>query len=242
MFYFLSFLCVLGFMLIHLFSERMSFLHTSPRSKVLSAAGGVSITYVFMHLLPELHMFQEMFDEESAQFFGINEYHVYLTSLAGLAAFYGLERMAKIHASGSNRSSHQENRIFKIHVTSFFIYNFLIGYLIIHGEYQTPSELFLYFTALSVHFISNDHALRLHHKEQYDHFGRYMLAAAVLLGWIAGLLFTNVSPFVVALLFSFLAGTMILNILKEELPEERESNFWAFGIGVLSYTVLLYLL
>lgn len=242
MFYFLSFLCVLGFILIHLFSERMSFLHTSPRSKVLSAAGGVSITYVFMHLLPELHMFQQMLDDEETLLFGINDYHVYLASLAGLAIFYGLERMAKMHGSGNSPSSPQEKSVFRIHLISFFIYNFLIGYLIIHGEYQTPSELFLYFIALSVHFISNDHALRLHHEKQYDQFGRYMLALAVLLGWIAAFLFTDVSTLLIALLFSFLAGTMILNILKEELPEERESNFWAFGAGVLAYTVLLYLL
>ncbi|WP_180381094.1 MULTISPECIES: hypothetical protein [Fischerella] len=43
----------------------------------------------------------------------------------------------------------------------------------------------------------------------------------------------------IALLFTFLAGGVILNILKEELPEERKSRFWAFALGAGIYTVLL---
>ncbi|SDO39003.1 hypothetical protein [Alkalicoccus daliensis] len=241
MFLILSFLCVLGFIAVHLFSERLTFLHTAPRSKVLSAAGGVSIAYVFMHLLPELHMFQDQLNEAGYELWVLDQYHVYLASLLGLVVFYGLERMAKKARTGSEKPEVESNWVFRVHVLSFFVYNFLIGYLIIHGEYQEPGDLLLYFAALSVHFISNDYSLRLHHEHQYDHFGRYMLAAAVFFGWLLAL-FIEVSEVTVTMLFSFLAGTMILNILKEELPAERESNFWAFGIGVLLYTLLLYAL
>ena len=40
-------------------------------------------------------------------------------------------------------------------------------------------------------------------------------------------------------LFAFLAGGVILNVIKEELPEEQESLFWAFALGAALYTVLL---
>jgi hypothetical protein len=43
-------------------------------------------------------------------------------------------------------------------------------------------------------------------------------------------------------LFAFLAGGVVLNVLKEELPEERESRFWAFALGAASYTALLLVL
>jgi zinc transporter ZupT len=43
----------------------------------------------------------------------------------------------------------------------------------------------------------------------------------------------------IALLFAFLAGGVILNVLKEELPEERQSRFWAFTLGAGFYAVLL---
>ncbi len=42
-------------------------------------------------------------------------------------------------------------------------------------------------------------------------------------------------------LTAFLAGGIILNVLKEELPEERESRFGAFFVGSLLYSVLLLL-
>jgi hypothetical protein len=38
---------------------------------------------------------------------------------------------------------------------------------------------------------------------------------------------------------AFLAGGVVLNVLKEKLPEQRESRFWAFALGPAFYTVLL---
>jgi hypothetical protein len=36
-----------------------------------------------------------------------------------------------------------------------------------------------------------------------------------------------------------LAGSSILNTMKEELPKVRESRFWAFTIGAVIYSALL---
>lgn len=38
---------------------------------------------------------------------------------------------------------------------------------------------------------------------------------------------------------AFLSGGVILNVLKEELPEERASRFWAFALGGVAYAVIL---
>ncbi len=65
-----------------------------------------------------------------------------------------------------------------------------------------------------------------------------MLAAAVLAGWIVGFLF-EVSEAALAVLFAFLAGGVIMNVLKEEIPEERESRFWAFVLGAGLYAATL---
>jgi hypothetical protein len=60
----------------------------------------------------------------------------------------------------------------------------------------------------------------------------------VLLGWAVGQL-TTVPPIVVGFLFALLAGGVILNVLKEELPEERQSRFLPFVLGAGLYAVLL---
>ena len=41
---------------------------------------------------------------------------------------------------------------------------------------------------------------------------------------------------------AFIAGAIILNVLKEELPEERQSRFIPFILGVVLYGALLLLL
>src|SRR5829696_9732612 len=77
---------------VHLFSGRLQFLGVSPRSRWLSAAGGVSVAYVFVHLLPDLADEQETIREATDENLSFLEYHVYLVALVGLVAFYGLER------------------------------------------------------------------------------------------------------------------------------------------------------
>ena len=59
-------------------------------------------------------------------------------------------------------------------------------------------------------------------------------------GWAAGLA-TELSRAAVGMLFAFLAGGVILNVLKEELPEERQSRFLPFALGAGLYTAVLLL-
>lgn len=40
-------------------------------------------------------------------------------------------------------------------------------------------------------------------------------------------------------LLAFLGGSVVLNAVKEGLPEERRSSFGAFGAGVVTYTLVL---
>ena len=49
----------------------------------------------------------------------------------------------------------------------------------------------------------------------------------------------EISDLALALLIAFLAGGIILNVLKEELPEERDSRFGAFAFGAAAYAILL---
>ena len=226
---------------VHLFSGRLRFLGVSPRSRWLSAAGGVSVAYVFVHLLPDLAEEQETIREATGESFSFLEYHVYLVALVGLAVFYGLERAAKV-SRGKERSAGREDStaggVFWLHTASFAVYNALIGYLLLHREDPGPRPLILFAFAMGVHFVVNDNGLRRDHKAAYDRRGRWLLAAAVIAGWTVGLSF-EVSEAALAVLFGFLAGGVIMNVLKEELPEERESRFWAFALGAALYSVIL---
>jgi len=237
----LSLALVAALAAVHLFSGRMRFLDVFPRSRWLSAAGGVSVAYVFVHLLPDLAEEQETVREAVGESFTFIEYHVYLVALVGLATFYGLERAAKVSRGRRRRAGGEDATgagAFWLHTASFALYNALIGYLMLHREEPGLGSLALFAFAMGVHFVVNDFGLREDHKGVYDRAGRWVLAAAIFAGWAVGIL-SEVSEAAIAVLFAFLAGGVVMNVLKEELPEERESRFWAFALGAALYAVIL---
>ena len=128
--------------------------------------------------------------------------------------------------------------MFWLHIAGFAIYNILIGYLIGQREKSDIRDLLLFSLAMALHFVVNHHGLRQDHKIIYDKIGRWVLSIAIIVGWFLGSV-TEINQAIVAVLFAFLAGGIVLNVLKEELPEERESCFWSFACGTLSYTILL---
>jgi hypothetical protein len=224
-----------GLALIHLVAGKLRFLDVIPRSAWLSAASGASVAYVFMHLLPELATGQETLAHVAPLEF--LETHVWMVALVGLAVFYGLERAA-LSSREQEADDATEPGVFWLHIASFGLYNVLIGYLLLHREVMTTAALLLFAIAMGLHFFVNDYGLRQHHKQRYHRFGRWILAAAVLGGWALGAA-TEVSEALLVLLIAFLGGGVILNVLKEELPEERESRFWPFALGAVAYTALL---
>ena len=194
----ISLLALAGLVCVHLFSGRLRFLDGTPRSIWLSVAGGISVAYVFVHLLPELAEGQETVAEalEGGEGLAFLESHVYLVALVGLAVFYGLDRLA-ITSRRSKREAGKEDStspgVFWLHIFSFAVYNFLIGYLLLHRIDTGPGNLLLFFVAMAMHFPVNAHGLREHRKGAYVRAGRRVIAAAVVLGWVAGLL-TASSP------------------------------------------------
>ena len=235
---------------VHLFAQRMRFIALVPRSRWLSAAGGVSVAYVFVHLLPELAEGQLAIEGEGGAeatspgaLLDFLEHHVYLVALVGLATFYGVEKHSLSSRRRNQRSTGEDQTTgdaFWLSITSFAIYNAVIGYLLVRGELEDATQLVLYTLALGVHFVINDFALSEHHRDAYRRLARWIIAAAVLVGWLAGIA-ADVSGRVIALITAFVAGGVILNVLKEELPGERLAQFWPFAGGALAYTVLLQL-
>ncbi|TAA72645.1 hypothetical protein D2909_05620 [Planococcus salinarum] len=231
-------LYIIGFVLIHLFSKNMKFLDVVPRSRFLSVVGGISVAYVFLHLLPELgHFQQELEGELGSSAWRFIESHIYIMAMMGLAIFYGLEVMVKKSKKKQGKKTQAPAGVFWVHIGTFILYNSLIGYLLVHDQFANRWGMFFYFVAMGLHFITIDKSLRSTHKKDYDKYGRWLLTTAIIIGWLVGIL-TEVGELVVSLLVALLAGGVILNVMKEELPEERESSFLSFAIGMMTYSIL----
>ena len=239
-------LAAVGLAAVHLFAGRLRFLDVVPRSRLLSLAGGASVAYVFVHALPELERVGATLDRRVGALAFVEE-HAYLVALLGFVVYYGLERF--VRRSGSRRSGADASGggtpvpegVFWLHVGSFVVYNGLVGYLLFHREAPGIGALALFAIAMGLHFVVNDYGLRDHHRETYHRYGRWLLAGAVVVGGALGAL-TEVDRAALGALFAFLAGGVVLNVIKEELPPERESRFSAFAAGAGAYAALLLLL
>lgn len=233
-------LAAIALVLIHVFAGRLAFLENLARKRWLSFAGGVAVAYVFVHLLPELAKYQEAF--HAAGFLPVIffERHVYLVALIGLVVFYGLERLALAsRRSGSGGpEAGTSQAVFWVHIATFSIYNALIGYILLHREEPGVLSLAFFAIAMGLHFLINDISLHEHHKDSYHNVGRWILSGAIAVGWLVGLV-TEISAVALAVLIGFLAGGVVLNVLKEELPDEERSRFWAFAAGAAVYSALL---
>ena len=245
---------------VHLFGRRLTFLDVLPRSRYLSIAGGVAVAYAIVHLLPELAEIHRHVAELVGDRAWARDHAGYLIALAGLTVFYGLERLVESRSRPVHRprpgtpaspTGHDAERphdaagapgagVFWLHIGNFALYNALFGGLLTRREDATNRSLVLFGVAIGLHFLVNDHALRHQHPVRYRRTGRWVLAAAILLGWAAGR-FLPIPTVAVSAAVGFLVGGVLLNTFKEELPDERESRYWAFVGGAAAYTAVLVL-
>lgn len=218
-------LAVALLVLVHIVTPSLRFLEGNPRSVWLSIAGGVAVAYVFVHLLPELAAGEEQVGR-AAHDKTFAEHHVYLIALLGLAVFYGLDRLAKTSRSQRQGAPVRGERcaegaaqagtspaVFWIHMGSFAVYNALIGHLLLHREVMTLGALAFFTVAMALHFVITDYGLNEDHKAPYRRIGRWVLIAAVAAGFLVGAA-TEISGAAIAVLTAFLAGGVILNVLR----------------------------
>lgn len=208
--------------LVHLVGNRLPLLERIPRSIWISFGGGASVAFVFLHLLPEVAA-----ASEDLRGLVPLRHAPYLVALVSFGAFYGVERLLRVHDDGSATP-----HLFWLHVSTFTVYNALIGYLL--ASQREPVVLFT--GAMALHFLVTDHGLRRTSPVRYRRAGRWVASAGIVAGWLTGVL-TQVHPAVVAAVTAGLAGGIVLNVLKEELPRERESRFGAFVAGLAAYAL-----
>lgn len=226
---------------VHVFAGKLRFLDGIPRSRWLSLAGGISVAYVFGRILPELAEAQERLGETAEGLLGRFEEHAYVLALAGLALFYGVERMtlqSRDRRRERGEDDAAERATFWVSIATFAVYVSLIGYTLEEQAAAGALTLVLFTIAMGVHFVVNDYGLREHHKDAYTRVGRWVLAGAIVLGWAASQMVSVPEAIIVSVL-AFLAGGIVLNVLKEELPERRRSRFSAFAAGAFGYAALL---
>lgn len=223
--------------LIHLFAYKLESLPLAKK-KWLSFGGGVSVSFVFMHLLPHLHDWQIKIESDNIIPSALKKEYLWTLILTGVLAFYALEKA--IYWYKEKQESEKEaisDGIYFWHLGIFSLYNMLFGYLYFQGEAMGDLLRPLIFVAIAFHFITNDYALQHHHEDDYLHSGRWVMAGAVVLGAVMGYFYKMPDAYL-ASVFAFLGGGIIINILKEEMHEGKENHLGSFLIGAVIFSVV----
>lgn len=235
----ISLLGVLLLMAVHLFGYRMDgLLGRIPRGYWLSFASGVSISYVFLHIMPELHDGEEIVASAVSGPLGVQELLIYIVALVRAVLFYGLRRLTA-HSDQIDRSWQVIlDFAFWLSIGAFAIYNAIVAHTIHHRAAVGANVLAAFVVAMSLHFAVNDYGLHRRFFRAYERYGRWTLIVAIVVGWSAGFLIKG-SEATVLIMLAFLMGGTVLHVLAEELPEQRANSYGAFIAGAIVYSFVL---
>jgi hypothetical protein len=207
-----------------------------------SAAAGVSVAYVFVHLLPALSVGEQQFvAATSERRLPFPQLRLYIAALIGFVVFYGMDTMVewlRRPRNGARRPKYDAR--FLIHFGVFSVYVWLVSYLLLRGLARTVESTVIFAVAMTLHFYVLGLSLLREHGRGYMWPGRQVLASAALLGWLCGVLIELPRP-VILTLAGIIAGGVIMNSMVFELPTEKEGRFWPFAFGAAVYTGILLL-
>jgi hypothetical protein len=231
---------ILALACVYVFGKYLRISSPENGQRWLSAAAGASVAYVFVRALPEMGEAQEVFTRVTFdRGLPFPELHVYTAALIGFLFFYGLEHMASRHGAPDRvRSDEAAPLAYRLQLGGFALYSALVGYLMVH---QRTLPTLLYLIAMALHFLAVDHSLEHEYGSPYEHSGKWLLAAAILAGGLAGIL-TSMPEELLATLLGLNAGGVIINSMIMELPTEKEGRFWPFCLGAIAYSLLLLLI
>lgn len=226
---FLAFFSVVIFAVVHLVAEKTRHLSRETQARILSMGGGVSIAYVFIDILPKLSKSDKTISASFSGIFPFVEGHAYIIALIGFILFFIVDR---------SKSSFNKENYFLISLSSYALFNFLVGYAVADVTNPEVHPLALFTIAIALHYFVNDYALAHDHGEQYDASVRWLLIAFLLFGWLMGEWFV-LSPTSVALISAFIGGGIIMNVTRHELPAHNPHSTSTFLLSAAIYTAIL---
>ncbi len=227
--------------LAHLGVTRLRHVAGSARDTLLMAGAGVSLSYVLLYILPQLASKQDlMLASEQKGLLGFMQHHTYAMALIGLVIYVGIAQFSAGGADLRTTQSVFRYRASLIATVAFSAaYSVLVGYIMVHGLNVERVAIVLFTFAMATYFMVSDYGLRRKWPDAYDRVIRWILAASLLLGWALGV-GTEISDRAKVLWFSFLAGVVLIDTIREKLPRDSAGSFWAFLAGVVGFSLLVF--
>jgi len=199
------------------------FSKASPnKMKFISVAAGVSVSYIFLILLPEIY----------SSAVAINKL-LFFAILFGFGIFHIIEKYIRQNFTGPELR--KEHRL--IHSTTSFIYFFVVGFILVKLSDSNYVHSTLLFIPIILHIII-DSLPRRHTKKYYL---RVLSAGSPFFGALIAA-FVDVGTIGNVILLGIIGGALLYTVVRESLPRDREGRPLYFIIGLLFFTILILLL
>jgi len=208
--------------LVDFFTEGLFAKASQFKIKLISFAAGVSVSYIFLSLLPEIY----------SGAMSISKL-LFLPILFGFSVFHLLEKhIRQAYSRGAFRKEHQ-----LIHTTTSFIYFLVVGFILVKITKSSSVSGMLLFIPILFHIVIDSLPRRATKKLHL----RIFFASSAFLGSIIAS-FVELGKTVNLTLLGVVGGALLYTVIRESLPKERKGRPLYFTIGLLLFTVLIMLL
>ena len=217
---------VLGLVLavVHYFNEKFDLEDPAKRHKVVSFVAGISITYIFLLLLPEVYRGVE----------SLNQF-LFLFILAGFACFHLIEK--HIYQHESKEMLHEQLRV--VHSATFFFYHFVIGILLVGLVEKNITGGLLFFIPILFHTAVSGASLSgIHISIREKIILKIILSCSTLFGVLLAYSMAVPSNVLHALL-GFVVGSLLYMVIRDSIPKETEGKAIYFVLGIVVYALII---
>lgn len=209
----------LGLMTIiaHFFSDKI----VISKAKFLSFATGISVTYIFLYLFPEIVK--------------ITLTSSFIFVLVG----FSLLRLLEVHIHKHRSPKLMKKELKELHASIFFVYHFFVGVVLLGILNSNLIGGLLFFLPLFFHStISSVSLPELHEKIKGISLFRFFLSLSTLLGISTAISF-HIPEVVDAAALGFVTGALLYIVIRDSMPKDTKSRPAYFLLGVVLYTILI---
>ena len=205
---------------VHFFSHYAKIMKWVWRGQFLSFASGISLSYIFVDLLPVLEKGEPVLKRTFAQVIPYLDRHTYLIALLGILFYYGVQSHA------SSQKTHW------LRLSGYLFFNFLVGASLSDSSNPEIQPLILFTIAIGLHYFIRDHLAKI----SKPTIGLLLISLFVgyLIGYVA-----KIPDALSAIAISFVAGGVLLNTFQYELPKREKTGYFWFVCGAVVYTTIL---
>ncbi len=203
----------------HIFSKKLR-----TNQKLVSFSAGVAIAYLLLHMFPEI-----------ASNALIDGNRLFLFALLGFVSLNLIEQYIYKEIGKLKRTSFYHKGI---HVVYFFVYNFLVGAVLVVFAARGLKHTLLFFVPFLLYIIAE---ILPQEFEFRNSFSKIFFSMAPVIGAIISIYYIDFIYMAFGELISFIAGTLLYIVIRESLPSDKAEKPLYFMIGVLLYTLVIFM-